>query len=151
MIRAKSEPSGSLFANVHLNVRHRSPERAISNANSEFLPTQDATVLHAKGQSEDLLGLHVVCDNPDPCGDMIFVHGLGGTAKKTWCWNRDISYVWPSWLAEEDGLSSYKISTFGYNSNFKGTGTNLNIIAFAKDLLFQMLTFSNGVERNLSN
>ena len=49
------------------------------------------------------------------------------------------------WLAEEDGLSSYRIFTYGYNSNFKGAGTNLNIIDFAKDLLFQMLVFSDGL------
>lgn len=42
-------------------------------------------------------------------------------------------------------LSSYRIFTYGYNSNFKGAGTNLNIIDFAKDLLFQMLVFSDGI------
>ena len=31
------------------------------------------------------------------------------------------------------------------NSNFKGAGTNLNIIDFAKELLFQMLVFSAGI------
>ena len=55
-----------------------------------------------------------------------------------------MAYFWPLWLAEEDGLTSYRIFTYGYNSNFKGAGTNLNIIDFAKDLLFQMLVFSNG-------
>ena len=49
------------------------------------------------------------------------------------------------WLAEEKELSSHRIFTFGYNSDFKGAGTNLNIIDFAKDLLFQMLTFSGGL------
>lgn len=49
------------------------------------------------------------------------------------------------WLAEEEGLSAYRIFTFGYNSNFKGAGTNLNITDFAKDLLFQMLVFSDGL------
>ena len=56
---------------------------------------------------------------------------------------------WPPWLAEEDGLSSYRIFTYGYNSDFKGAGTNLNIIDFAKDLLFQMLVFSNGFGEDL--
>ena len=56
-----------------------------------------------------------------------------------------MDYFWPVWLAEEDGLSSYRVFTYGYNSNFKGAATNLNIIDFAKDLLFQMLVFSNGL------
>ena len=59
-----------------------------------------------------------------------------------------MDYFWPEWLAEEDALRSYRIFTYGYNSNFKGAGTNLNIIDFAKDLLFQMLIFSGGLEEN---
>ena len=78
----------------------------------------------------------------NPSGDIIFVHGLGGMARKTWCYERNLDYFWPPWLGEEDGLSSFRIFTFGYNSNFKGACTNLNICDFAKDLLFQMLTFS---------
>lgn len=99
-------------------------------------------------QSSDPLGLHLVCDNPHPSGDIIFVHGLGGTARKTWSWERNVNYFWPEWLAEEDGLSAYRIFTYGYNSNFKGAGTNLNIIDFAKDLLFQMLVFSDGLRED---
>lgn len=45
---------------------------------------------------------------------------------------------------KEDGLSSCRIFTFGYNSHFKGAATNLNIIDFAKDLLFQISTFRSG-------
>ena len=80
-----------------------------------------------------------------PRGDIIFIHGLGGTARKTWSWDRNPDYFWPAWLAEEDELSSYRILTYGYNSNFKGAGTNLNIIDFAKDLLFRMLVFTDGL------
>ena len=39
-------------------------------------------------------------------------------------------------------LSSCRIFTFGYNSNFKGAATNLTILDFAKELLFEMLTFT---------
>lgn len=96
-------------------------------------------------QHHDLLGLHLVYDNANPDGDIIFVHGLGGTATKTWSWNRNVDYFWPAWLADEIELSSYRIFTFGYNSDFRGASTNLNIVDFAKDLLFQMLTFSGGL------
>ena len=81
----------------------------------------------------------------DPCGDIIFVHGLGGTARKTWCYDRNLDYFWPPWLGEEDGLSSFRLFTFGYNSNYRGACTNLNIFDFAKDLLFQILTFSDAL------
>lgn len=64
-------------------------------------------------------------------------------ARKTWCYGRNLDYFWPPWLGEEDGLSSFRIFTFGYNSDFKGACTNLNIFDFAKDLLFHMLTFSD--------
>ncbi|KAF2431050.1 hypothetical protein EJ08DRAFT_660211 [Tothia fuscella] len=84
----------------------------------------------------------MVSDTASPIGDLIFVHGLGGTAWKTWCWNRDRQNFWPVWLADEDVLPSFRIFTYGYNSNFKGAGTNLNIHDFAKGLLLQMLTFS---------
>ena len=119
---------------------HRSP----SNANSVFPGAEGHDVPQTGSQVSDPLGLHLVCDNPNPSGDIIFVHGLGGTATKTWCWQRNVEYFWPRWLAGEDVLSSYRIFTFGYNSDFKGAGTNLNIIDFAKDLLFRMLTFSGG-------
>lgn len=59
-----------------------------------------------------------------------------------------MNHFWPAWLTEEDGLESYRIFTYGYNSDFKGAGTNLNIIDFAKDLLFQMLVFSTGSEES---
>ena len=124
------------------------------------------------------------------------MHGLGGTAKRTWSWERNLDYFWSLCLADEDGLSSWRIFTFGCmsellhpwrslsrvaefgecesapsvhkscvpvwpacpqaratlilddfadNINFKGAGTNINIIDFAKDLLFRMLFFSNGI------
>lgn len=67
------------------------------------------------------------------------VHGLGGNAYKTWCWNRDEENFWPAWLHQEEGLENYRVFTFGYNSNFKGPATNLNVTDFAKSLLSQML------------
>ena len=119
----------------------RNLQRSPSNASSVF-PSLDH-IPQTKVQSPDLLGLHLDCDHPNPSADIIFVHGLGGTAKRTWSWNRDVAYFWPGWLAEENGISAHRIFTYGYNSNFKGAGTNLNIIDFAKDLLFQMLVFSS--------
>ena len=147
-MRATSETSADNLTRTPLGFRQKGPERAISNANSEFVVTEQTTITHPGDQLNELLGLHVICDKPNPSGDIIFVHGLGGTATKTWCWNRHTDYFWPPWLVEEDRLSLYRVSTFGYNSDFKGVGTNLNIIDFAKELLFQILTFSSGDGEN---
>jgi hypothetical protein len=119
--------------------------RHASFADSIFPGTETQRGASSDGQPPDLLGLQLLCDNIEPDGDIIFVHGLGGTAMRTWSWKRDVSYFWPVWLTEEQGLSNFRIFSFGYNSNFKGTGTNLNTIDFAKDLLYSMLTFSGGL------
>ena len=116
-----------------------------SPSNANFILFNIGNRSQAASQPCDPLGLHLVWENLRPCGDIIFVHGLGGTARKTWSWKNNLDHFCPVWLAEEDELLSYRILTYGYNTNFKGAGTNLNIIDFAKDLLFQMLVFSDGL------
>ncbi|RKU43812.1 hypothetical protein DL546_006510 [Coniochaeta pulveracea] len=88
----------------------------------------------------DPLGLQVVHDPPDPTGDIVFVHGLGGSAKRTWCWERDVANFWPLWLPEDVQFATFRISTLGYDAAFKGPATNLDIVDFAKDLLLQLYT-----------
>lgn len=99
-------------------------------------------IVTSHNQTPDRLGLQLLLPNDDPTGDIIFVHGLGGSALRTWSWKRDVANFWPTWLRDEDELSSFRIFSFGYNANFKGAATNLNTIDFAKDLLFSMLSFS---------
>jgi WD40 repeat protein len=65
---------------------------------------------------------------------------LGGSAWKTWSWERDVANFWPQWLPEDIQFASFRISTFGYNANFKGAASNLDIVDFAKDLLLQLYT-----------
>ena len=125
------------------NGAQRYVSNASTTANSILPGTREVASLN-NNELHDSLGLHLVCENAQPIADVIFVHGLGGTCRKTWSWNRDINNFWPPWLADEDGPSAYRIFTFGYNSHFKGAGTNLNIIDFAKDLLFQMSTYWSG-------
>ncbi len=90
--------------------------------------------------SSSPLGLHIVHQPDKLSGDIVFVHGLGGSPYKTWTWNQDDQdSFWPAWLPDCDPcLANFRVSTFGYNAKFKGSATNLDIIDFAKDLLFEL-------------
>ncbi|KAH0558740.1 hypothetical protein GP486_004616 [Trichoglossum hirsutum] len=137
---------GSFLTSIPSRLRPRSADRGFVNVGSVPLGTESQSELHPGSYPDDTLGLHLVYDNSSPSGDIVFVHGLGGTATRTWCWNRDLENFWPIWLPDEEGLSSYRIFTFGYNSNFRGSDTKLSLTDFAKELLLQMLTFSGGPE-----
>lgn len=92
-------------------------------------------------RSNEPLGLHVVHDPPtERAVDIIFVHGLGGTSRLSWSWNRDLSLFWPQeWLPLEPGLQDARMLTFGYNAHFMSQAKDIfNISDFAKDLLLQM-------------
>jgi hypothetical protein len=146
--RRSSEPPRTLSA-PHLsrpspgggrNARHGSiPEETLLSA-----PVQ--TPQHGTrdlSPSSDDLGLTLVHACPEPLVDLIFVHGLGGTSRKTWSWQRDPHNFWPAWLGKEAELCKSRIFTFGYNADFSGQHTSLNILDFAKDLLFRMKTHSS--------
>ncbi|KAL9111328.1 MAG: hypothetical protein Q9227_004205 [Pyrenula ochraceoflavens] len=135
------EPDSHLSAHpLHSQrIAHRSLSSS-TTTNSDF-PGEDRKILDSQNAASDPLGLQLVSDVAKRNGDIIFVHGLGGSSWKTWSWNRDVHRFWPIWLTESDDFASCRIFTFGYNSNWKGGGTNLNISDFAKDLLLQMLTF----------
>jgi hypothetical protein len=79
-----------------------------------------------------------------PCDrrvDIIFVHGLGGSSRKTWAKNRDLEFFWPlKFLPLEPDINEARILTFGYNANFRpGSGKNkMSVLDFAKDLLYDL-------------
>ena len=102
-----------------------------------------------RGSIGDQLGLVPVNTGPvqHPDGDIIFVHGLGGTSQRTWSYERDPDYFWLPWLFSEPELSRFRIFTFGYNANWKGAGTVVSIADFAKDLLLRMLTHATGFDQ----
>jgi hypothetical protein len=81
--------------------------------------------------------LTLIHESDSPLADLIFVHGLGGSSRKTWSYNRDVENFWLPWLGSEVGLSNTRIFTFGYNAHFAQQSTTLSILDFAKDLLFQ--------------
>jgi hypothetical protein len=127
----------------------------LSTANSEFVADGTQLALASRRSNTiagaDPLGLTLVYTLPNPLFDLIFVHGLGGSSKRTWSWERDIQNFWPSWLAQDNDLSGARIFTFGYNSGFTGQYTNLNMLDFAKDLLLRMKTFSTDDYLNMNN
>ncbi|KAI4268566.1 MAG: hypothetical protein LQ337_007765 [Flavoplaca oasis] len=145
--RALSEPSNALLDALPESTGHGNHQRKTSNAGSSY-PGEEATDLSVvsahDARTYDHLGLHLLHHIQDAVCDIIFVHGLGGSAAKTWSWKRDTAQFWPAWLSDDEQLYKTRVFTFGYNSNFRGSATNLNITDFAKDLLFHLLTFSHG-------
>lgn len=98
------------------------------------------------------MGLNIVYDPPvdQRAVDIIFVHGLGGTSRLSWCWDRDLSLFWPQeWLPLEPGLTDARVLTFGYNAHFMSQQKDIfNISDFAKDLLLRLKT---GYDENLKS
>ena len=94
--------------------------------------------------SERPLGLHVL---HEPLIDgntvnLIFVHGLGGSAKDTW--THSSHAFWPTLLNEDDRFANARILTFGYAANFKNVlapKNTLGIADFAKQLVHALDLF----------
>lgn len=147
--RSASEPSQTLKASLPHHLIGTAPKRNYSIADHSFsgLHTSPGSSSGATGvASADELGLSLLYSTEDSNVDLIFVHGLGGSSRRTWSWNRDTDYFWPSWLPHDPELSNSRIFTFGYSANLRGPSSSLNVIDFAKDLLLRMLTFSGGRE-----
>ncbi|MCJ1353732.1 MAG: hypothetical protein MMC33_003719 [Icmadophila ericetorum] len=149
-----SEPTVSYYAsslspepyNTHGQLR-----RNTSSAGSE-LPGLSLQIDRSSSASTSSvgnpLGLTLVHAYPNPICDLVFVHGLGGTSRGTWSWNRDPENFWPPWLGDDSDLSRTRIFTFGYNAAFAGSYTSLSILDFAKDLLFRMKTYTGENEQD---
>ena len=92
----------------------------------------------SKRRLMDPLGFILVTSPQNPIVDIIFIHGLGGSARKSWSWDHDSRNFWPPWLALEPELSKARIYTFGYTAGIIGSSNTMNILEFAKDLLLKM-------------
>ncbi|KFZ05991.1 hypothetical protein V501_07831 [Pseudogymnoascus sp. VKM F-4519 (FW-2642)] len=91
----------------------------------------------------DSLGLSILYtpNFDEPTADIIFVHGLGGSSRMSWSYNRDENLFWPeAWLSTEPDIRTARILSFGYNAYFASQGPNsiAGISDFAKQLLFDM-------------
>ena len=69
--------------------------------------------------------------------DIIFVHGLGGSAIKAWAHAKSQQF-WPEWIMEIPELSEARLYTFGYDANWMnifGPQNALGVQGFAAQLL----------------
>lgn len=113
----------------------------LSSQAGQFIPVNTSSVSNP-------LGLTLVYTSKDPILDLIFVHGLGGTSKGTWSWERDPANFWPLWLGNDVELSRSRVFTYGYNAAFTGQYTSSSLLDFAKDLLFRMKTYSGDYQQD---
>ncbi|KAI1314239.1 hypothetical protein F5Y03DRAFT_336508 [Xylaria venustula] len=97
---------------------------------------------------DDPLGLSLVYSTPSSDADLIFVHGLGGSSRRTWSWERNPDNFWPAWIRHEQGLSHFRVFTFGYNANFNDSDNSSSILDFSKGLLVRMRTYGHGDENS---
>lgn len=91
-------------------------------------------------KSHGSLGLSLLYSPDNPQFDFVFVHGLGGHSRKTWCKSGD--NYWPQdWLPKDAAFSHVRVHTYGYGSDYlKGKGDCLNIHHFGKAFLAALST-----------
>jgi hypothetical protein len=85
------------------------------------------------------IGLHVLHESKTGTDivSIVFVHGLGGSARETWTHYPSKTF-WPALLHEDDRFNNVRISTFGYDADFNNIFAAKNILSipdFAKQLL----------------
>ncbi|OBT68869.1 hypothetical protein VE03_02116 [Pseudogymnoascus sp. 23342-1-I1] len=110
---------------------------------SKSTAQQSDSTLDVNSQGgQDPLGLKVIYRPlKDHSVDIVFVHGLGGSSRMTWSKDHNLDFFWPlKFLPFEQDINEARISTFGYNANFRpGSGKNkMSILDFAKDLLYNL-------------
>jgi hypothetical protein len=69
--------------------------------------------------------------------DIIFVHGLGGSARGTWT-HPDQKQFWPEWLFKLEQMQNVRLYTFGYDSAWEKISASrnyLDIQGFAHQLI----------------
>jgi hypothetical protein len=80
--------------------------------------------------------LSVAAESPTTI-DVVFVHGLGGSARQTWTHGASKQF-WPLWLYRLDAFQNVRLFTFGYDAEwqtFGGPRNALDIRGFAHQLL----------------
>jgi pimeloyl-ACP methyl ester carboxylesterase len=72
----------------------------------------------------------------------IFLHGLGGDAKKTWEATKDEASLWPAWLAQD--IESLAVYSVGYEASVSGwNGSAMELTDRAANVLNLLLVKPN--------
>jgi hypothetical protein len=111
-------------------------DRTIWIADSVEPPTRFESSILDNLSETDNYGVKVLFNPPSPVIDVVFIHGLTGSAFSTWL-HRDSGTHWPRDLVKSD-LSHARIMTFGYDADiarFWGQAAQDGISGYANDLL----------------
>jgi len=66
-------------------------------------------------------------ESSSPVLNIVFVHGLGGSAYGTWT-DEQTKVFWLPWLTKVKGLENARIMTFGYDSNWDKIWKSNNVL-----------------------
>ncbi|KAI1259686.1 hypothetical protein F5Y18DRAFT_432995 [Xylariaceae sp. FL1019] len=143
-VRSNSEPG----PNVAMLSRRRQESTFTDDTLVETVTSATSRLPSRSKDIEDPLGLWLVHGQSDSHADLIFVHGLGGSSRRTWSWDRNPEIFWPAWIRHEQGLSHFRVFSFGYNANFKDSDTPLTILDFSKSLLIRMRTYGQSSDNS---
>lgn len=138
----REDTSNTLDVGV-FGVQNERPSRLRAVTTGSFLGRERSPSAVVKlDRTKDPQGLTILYEpETTPSLDIIFVHGLGGSSRATWCHNHDPEFFWPhKWLPQEPGIQGARISSFGYDSNFSAAGSSpiSNVTDFAKSLLYSL-------------
>ena len=106
----------------------------------------------------DRYGLEIVLDpltestNGD-VANIIFVHGLGGSARGTWTYEPGAKF-WPSWLHHVKGLQNARVMTFGYDADWHRIWNPKNLLDvsdFATQLLDHLFRHYSKYPKDIMN
>ncbi|RPB26854.1 WD40 repeat-like protein [Terfezia boudieri ATCC MYA-4762] len=95
------------------------------------------------GTAEEIhgpLGLNLLYSPPEPQIELVFVHGLGGGSRKTWCKDGDAANYWPKeWLPMHPEFRNVRIHSFGYDSSYLNMNKSLlSVHDFGLSLLTEL-------------
>lgn len=86
------------------------------------------------------LGLNLLYSPSESQIELVFVHGLGGGSRKTWCKDGDAAKYWPKeWLPMNPEFRNVRIHSFGYDSSYLNTNKSLlSVHDFGRSLLTEL-------------
>ena len=118
-------------------------DRALSGLSFQRSKRESSSLSPSSAQTDDFkgpLGLNLLHEPQQSKIDLIFVHGLGGGSRKSWCRTTNPSHFWPKeWLCVEQGFEYVRIHAFGYNADWgEIRGSVLDINDFGHSLITEL-------------